>query len=126
MGIGDNASWLHRDKHSGDVPVALMTVLKRWLRVRRSFIVQLIALGTFAVALLVLTTGFAPGRFCQSCSAEETVIFSGLSVIVALVFAFFGYWLIVIEHYHSLHGRTPLAQAGVQHVGFRSLLIPRR
>lgn len=126
MGFGDNASRLHRDKHSGDVPVALLNILKRGLRVRRCFIVQLIALCTFAVALLVLTTGFAPGSFCQSCSAEESVIFSGLSVFVALVFAFFGYWLIVIEHYHSLHGRTPLAQSGGQHVGFRRLLIPRR
>lgn len=89
--------------------MAWLKALTRLSRGRRSALVQVIALGAFAVALLFLISGFVPNGFCRSCGSEESVVFSALSVIAALNLGLSAFWMMVVEHHHSLYGSNPLS-----------------
>lgn len=86
--------------------MALVKALNDGLRIRGVFVVRLVGLSSFLVALMILAGSFKPSVFCQSCGTEEVVIFSAFSAIVSVTLGFVGFWLMVVEH-DSLHRRTP-------------------
>lgn len=89
--------------------MAWLTSIKSALLNRRSFMVQLIAIGVFVAAMFVLVSGFMPYGFCKTCTTDENVLFSALSVIAAMSLGFSAFWLMVVEHHRSLHGSTPFS-----------------